>query len=73
MEVRIGVKHVTREITVETDATADEVLAAVRGAIETGELFTIIDSKGGTSVVPADSLAYVHIGEETGRKVGFGI
>ncbi|MGH3470136.1 MAG: DUF3107 domain-containing protein [Thermocrispum sp.] len=35
-------------------------------------LLVLADEKGRRVVVPADKLAYVEIGEESSRKVGFG-
>ena len=40
MEVKIGVQNVAREITFDTDATAEEVAKAVSQAIDKGGLFT---------------------------------
>jgi hypothetical protein len=71
VEVRIGVQHVSREITIETDMTADALAKAVAGAME-GATFDISDTKGRRVVVPSGSLAYVEIDEATKPRVGFG-
>ncbi|HET7329021.1 MAG TPA: DUF3107 domain-containing protein [Nocardioidaceae bacterium] len=73
MEVRIGVQHVNREITLESTESADEVQHKIAGALSGDEpLVVLVDEKGRRVVVPAAKLAYVEIGEETARKVGFG-
>lgn len=72
MEVKIGVQHAARELSVETSASADEVLATVSDALTAGGLLTLEDEKGRRVIVPVDRLAYVEIGEPTVRKVGFG-
>lgn len=73
MEVRIGVQHVNREITLESTQSADDVQQAIAKALTGDEpVLVLADEKGRRVVVPADKLAYVEIGEETARKVGFG-
>lgn len=71
MEVRVGVQHVARELVVETDLSADAVAEAVAKTTQ-GEALDLVDDKGRRVVVPAASLAYVEIGQETRHRVGFG-
>lgn len=72
MEVKIGVRNVAREITLESAQSAEEVAAAVDAAIASGTTLTLTDDKGRLVVVPAGVLGYVEIGAPEGRKVGFG-
>ena len=71
MEVRIGVQNVSREITLETDMTADSMAKAVAEAMS-GSTLDITDNKGRRVVVPSSAIGYVEIGEEEKRRVGFG-
>ena len=71
MEIRIGVQNVSRELVVETEKTSDEVADMVADAVAGGTL-DITDAKGRRVIVPAGSLGYVDIGEESKRRVGFG-
>lgn len=71
MEVKIGVQNVARELTVDTEQSPDEVLAAVGTALESGGLFSLTDAKDRTVAVPADKLAYVYFTDDKHRKVGF--
>ncbi len=71
MEVKIGVQNVAREITIETDASAEDVARAVADAIEKGGLLTLPGERGRQVLVPAGVLGYVQIGEEEKRGVGF--
>lgn len=73
MEVRIGVTHGSRELSLESSASVDSVREAVSQAL-TGDdgLLVLSDDKGRTIVVPTDKLAYVELLGETGRRVGFG-
>ncbi|NLC97588.1 MAG: DUF3107 domain-containing protein [Actinomycetales bacterium] len=73
MEVKIGIQHVVRELTVETDKSSEDVLSQFNKAVEDDRVFTLVDSKGHTVAVPALKIAYLHITEDTGRKVGFGL
>ena len=72
MEVKIGVQFAPREIIVETMSSAEEVEQALADAVRTGTLFTLVDEKGRRVHVPADKLAYVEVGEQVERRVGFG-
>ena len=71
--MKIGVQHVARELVLESTETADEITTAVSAAL-TGEsrIFSLTDQSGRRVVVPSDKLAYVEIGEESTRRVGFG-
>ncbi|EWT00300.1 ATP-binding protein [Intrasporangium oryzae NRRL B-24470] len=71
MEVRIGVQHVSREITFETTLSADELAAAVKTA-RSSEFLELTDDKGGRIIVPSASLGYVTTGAERKGGVGFG-
>jgi hypothetical protein len=71
MEIRIGVQNVSREIVVETDKSSDDISALVTKAL-TGGVLDLMDVQGRRVVVPSSALAYVQIGEEIKRRVGFG-
>ncbi|MFI8851518.1 DUF3107 domain-containing protein [Streptomyces sp. 891-h] len=73
MEVKIGVQHAPREIVMESKQTPDEVESTVAAALEKGSgLLSLMDEHGRKILVPSDRIAYVEIGEASGRKVGFG-
>jgi hypothetical protein len=73
VEIKIGVQHASRELSVESSLTPDEVAAAVSDAVSgTTGVLVLEDEKGRRVIVPADRLAYVEIGEQTTRRVGFG-
>lgn len=72
MEVRIGIKHSARELAFETDAVADDVRAQFESAIANDTaLVTITDVKGRQYLISTESVSYVELGGESGRKVGF--
>lgn len=73
MEVKIGVKGVPRELVVDTDLTPEDVCTLVREcASDPGAIFDLADAKGRRVLVPSDKLAYVEVGEQEARRVGFG-
>ncbi len=72
MEVKIGVQNVAREITFETESSAEEVAAAVSAAIEQGIPLRLTGEKGRQVLVLAGVLGYVQLGETEKRGVGFG-
>jgi hypothetical protein len=72
VEVKVGVKGAARELSLESAQTAEEITAAVRAALADGGILTLVDEKGRQVIVPVDKLAYVEIGEQVERRVGFG-
>ena len=72
MDVRIGIQNSPRELAFETSQTAAEVQKAVATALAgQSALLELTDEKGTMYVVPASALAYVEIGSEESRRVGF--
>ena len=61
-----------RELTVETEATGAEVESDLRKALADGTMLTLTDEKGRRVLVPADKVAYIDLGQEKTRPVGFG-
>lgn len=72
MDIRIGIKNSAREISFESDQSAKDVENAVAACLEAGQkVLKLSDSKGRLFVVPTEALAYVEIGAEEARRVGF--
>lgn len=71
MEIKIGIQNIAREIVLESDDTADAVEKAVTAALVGGTL-SLTDHKGRRVIVPSGALAYVELGHEEKRRVGFG-
>ncbi len=72
MDVRIGIQNSPREIGFETSQSAEEVERQVAAALSgQSPLLKLGDDKGTVYVVPAAALAYVEIGSEESRRVGF--
>jgi hypothetical protein len=72
VEVKIGVLHAPREITVESGDTAEEVERLVTEAVASdGGVLALSDTKGRRVIVPADRISYVEIGGGVQGAVGF--
>jgi hypothetical protein len=72
VDIRIGITNSPREITFESAQTAADVEAVVAAGLEEGVRFIkLTDNKGKVFIVPSASFAYMEIGSESGRRVGF--
>lgn len=73
MEIKIGMRQTNREIVLESEQSRDDLTAAVTKALADGGALTLDDEKGRRVIVPVEALAYVEVGEEKVRRVGFGV
>lgn len=71
MEVKIGVIHAARELTIDSELDTAGIEEAVTTALAEGGVFTLADSKGRRVIVPVERLAYVDITAATAGQVGF--
>lgn len=72
MEVKVGVQHSTRELSIESTLSTDEVEKLVATALaDPGGRLVMTDERGKRIIVPSTSVAYVEIAESEGRRVGF--
>jgi len=73
VEVRIGVQHAPHELMLESNQSSDEIQQLVAKALSGDEpVLVLSDDRGRKVVVPSEKLAFVEIGEESARRVGFG-
>ena len=74
MEVRIGVVYSAKELSVELEGKADEVVCQIEDALKGGApVIWLTDKKGRRVGVPSDKVAYIEVAEEDATKrVGFG-
>ncbi len=72
MEIRIGIANTARELSFESAQSADAVAKAVSTALESGQsAVSFADVKGHTYIVPTAGIAFVEVGTEESRRVGF--
>jgi hypothetical protein len=72
VEIKIGIQHSAREVGIDSPESSETIEAAVKDALGKGGVLELVDEKGRKVIVPADKIAYVEIGEPSGRRVGFG-
>jgi len=72
VEIRIGIANTGRELNFETNESAADVKKSVAAALDANATHvTFADDKGNSYIVPTAGLAYVEIGTEQSRRVGF--
>jgi len=72
VEIRIGIVNTGRELSFDTASTADEVRSEVTTALEqNASHVSFTDAKGSSYIVPTANLAYIELGTEESRRVGF--
>ena len=72
MDIRIGISNSPREIAFESSQTLAQVEKVVSDALEAGSAFIkLADDKDKVYIVPTASLAYIEIGSEANRRIGF--
>ncbi|KRB35710.1 UNVERIFIED_CONTAM: DUF3107 domain-containing protein [Microbacterium sp. SLM126] len=72
MEIRIGIANTGRELSFETNEPAADVKKSITTALDAGATHvTFSDVKGNNYIVPAAGLAYIELGTEESRRVGF--
>ncbi len=72
MDIRIGIANTPREITFESKQTPAEIEKIVMTALNSDAKFVSLnDDKGKLYIVPTASLAYLEVGSESSRRIGF--
>ena len=72
MEIRIGIRENQRDLAFETNLSSAQVSALVTNAFAAKQdLASFEDDKGKTILVSVASIAFVEIGAEQNRRVGF--
>ncbi len=73
MDIRIGITHGGRELSVEIDdEAAEDAAASLEGALSGNETVLWLNDRSGRRVgVPIDKLAYLELGPAGDRRIGF--
>jgi prefoldin subunit 5 len=72
MEIRIGIRENQRDLSFESSQTVAQVTDLISAAFAAKQdLVTLQDEKGKTIIVPVASIAYVELGADQNRRVGF--
>ncbi len=74
MEVRIGVVHTPKEISLEVDASSEEMQKLITAALSDDDgVLWITDTRGRLVGVPSERVAYVEMETaDAAKRVGFG-
>ncbi len=72
MDIRIGITNSPRELSFETDQSAAEIEKIVSTALD-GDAKTIrfVDDKHRVYLVATETFAYIELGSESSRRIGF--
>lgn len=72
MEIRIGILNTARELSFESADSAASIESAVAAALNgTAPFLKLSDDAGKVYLVPSATLAFIEIGDEKVRRVGF--
>jgi hypothetical protein len=72
VDIRIGILNAPRELSFESAQSADEITELVASALNSGTAFLkLADNKGKVFLVPTAVIAYVEVGTEESRRIGF--
>jgi hypothetical protein len=72
VDIAIGITNSPREIAFESSQSAAEIEKIVADALESKSTFVkLTDAKGKVYIVPTASFAYIEVGSESSRRVGF--
>lgn len=72
MDIRIGISNSPRELSFETSQTREQVETLIAAALDSGAThLRLSDDSEKVYIVPTAALAYVEIGAEETRRVGF--
>jgi len=72
VEIRIGIANTGRELNFETGESSEAVKKSVAEALDTKATHvTFTDTKGNAYIVPTAGIAFIELGTEESRRVGF--
>lgn len=72
MDIRIGIINTGRELSFESSENAESVKASIASALDEGvSHLSFTDVRGTSYIVPTANLAFVEVGREETRRVGF--
>jgi hypothetical protein len=72
VDIKVGIQNVSREVAVDSGETAKDVEKAFSDALANDTILRLTDTHGRHVLIPADKIAYIDLGEENARRVGFG-
>jgi hypothetical protein len=72
VDIRIGILNSPRELNFETAQSPAEVEKIIAAALDSGAKYIrLTDDKDKVYIIPTESFAYIEVGSEISRRVGF--
>ncbi len=72
MDIRIGITNSPRELSFETDLSAADIEKIVATALESdAKYMKLVDDKSRVYLVALTTFAYLEIGSDSSRRIGF--
>jgi hypothetical protein len=72
VEIRIGIVNAPRELSFESAQSAEELTEQIQAGLSSGTgILKLSDDKGRVYIVPTAGIAYVEVGTEESRRIGF--
>ena len=73
MQVTIGTRETNRELSLDVEASSEEIYNLVSQASAMDAPLKIVDKDGKMAIIPLASLAYLEVAATENRRVGFGL
>lgn len=73
MQVTIGIRETNRELSLDVEASSEEIYNLVSQASTMEAPLKIVDKDGKMAIIPLASLAYLEVAATENRRVGFGL
>ncbi|MCL2787979.1 MAG: DUF3107 domain-containing protein [Micrococcales bacterium] len=71
MEITIGLRDAPRELTLTISQPSDQLASTIAAALESGTILTLTDDDGRTTLLNTAAIAYIQLGGDARRFVGF--
>lgn len=73
MEIKIGMKSVARELSLDIDKSFEELQKLLTDAVAAGEIIDLADKRESHTLINAGNIAYVEFAPERQNRIGFAI
>ncbi|STY76762.1 DUF3107 domain-containing protein [Mobiluncus curtisii] len=73
MEIKIGMKSVARELSLDIDKSFEELQKLLTDAVAAGEIIDLVDKRESHTLINAGNIAYVEFAPERQNRIGFAI
>ncbi|WP_249288716.1 DUF3107 domain-containing protein [Mobiluncus curtisii] len=73
MEIKIGMKSIARELSLDIDKSFEELQKLLTDAVAAGEIIDLVDKRESHTLINAGNIAYVEFAPERQNRIGFAI